>query len=95
MCGLCGLMSSNHWAEQGDTKRARYLRTQLVRRVLGHYGLVLNEWAGDLYVVSDRRGRTVVVDDIGKLWSAGESLAGNPLDPLDPALHERLANPAR
>jgi hypothetical protein len=82
---------SSHWAEQGESRRARTLRTQFLRRLLRHFGLTLDEWAGSVYVVSDRKGNTSVVQDIGALWSTAQTLLGRPLDPLDPALLESLA----
>jgi hypothetical protein len=91
MCALCNVLMSSHWAEQGDSRRARVLRTRLLRRVLAHFGLQLDEWAGSVYVLSDRKGNSTVVQDIGTLWVSAQALAGRPLDPLDPALLESLA----
>ena len=91
MCGLCSVLVSSHWAEQGESRRLRALRTQLLQRLLRHYGLTLDEWAGSVYVLSDRKGNTAVVEDVGALWRAAESLARRPLDPLDPTLLEALA----
>jgi hypothetical protein len=91
MCALCNVLLSDHWAEQGESRRARTLRTQFLGRVLGHFGLSLHEWAGAVYVVSDRKGSTLVVQDIGSLWSSAQALLGRPLDPLDPALLDALA----
>ena len=92
MCVLCNVLTSTHWADGDDTRRARVLRTALVSKVLSHYGLSVRDSAGALYLVSDRKGRTVVVEDIAKLWTASETLAHRPLDPLDPALCEHLAS---
>jgi hypothetical protein len=91
MCALCNVLVSTHWAEAGESRRARVLRTQLLRRLLAHFGLSLDEWAGSVYVLSDRKGSTELVRDIGSLWSSAQKLAGRPLDPLDPALLESLA----
>jgi hypothetical protein len=91
MCALCNVLMSSHWAEQGDSRRARVLRTRFLRRLLAHFGLQLDEWAGSVYVLSDRKGNTAVVQDIGTLWITAQALAGRPLDPLDPALLESLA----
>jgi hypothetical protein len=33
-----------------------------------------------------------VVNDLGSLWTAAETLAGRPLDPLDPTLVAALRN---
>jgi hypothetical protein len=86
MCSLCGVLISEHWAEQGGGRRAQLLRLRLLNRVLEHFGLRLDDWGGRDYVLRDRTGRTAVVADIGSLWLEAERLAGRPLDPLDPAL---------
>ena len=91
MCALCNVLGSSHWAEQGESRRIRALRTRLLKRVLAHFGLQLDEWAGSVYVVSNRKGGSAVVSDIGTLWISAQALAGRPLDPLDPALLGALA----
>jgi hypothetical protein len=63
---------------------------RLLNRVLAHFGLELGDWSGRVYVLSDRKGRSAVVDDLGGLWVAAEQIAGRPLDPLDPALVSAL-----
>ena len=90
MCGLCGVLLSDHWAEQQGGRRGRALRLALLNRVLDHFGLRLDDWAGRVYVLRDRKGRSVVVDDLGALWSEAERLAGRRLDPLDPELVRAL-----
>jgi hypothetical protein len=86
MCGLCGVLLSETWAEEAGDRRARVLRLKLVNRVLAHFGLQLDEWGGRVYVLRDRTGRTAVVDDLSAIWREAERLAGGPLDPLDPKL---------
>jgi hypothetical protein len=61
-----------------------------VNRVLDHFGLRLDDWAGRVYVLRDRTGRTAVVDNLGILWTEAARLAGRPLDPLDPGLIDHL-----
>jgi hypothetical protein len=34
--------------------------------------------------LSTLTGRTVIVEDLGHLWSAAEKLSGGPIDPLAP-----------
>jgi hypothetical protein len=85
MCALCGVLLSDHWAESGG-RRGRALRVALVNRVLGHYGLRLDDWSGRTYVLRDRKGRSSIVSDLGSLWAEAERLCGRRLDPLDPAL---------
>ena len=86
MCSLCGILLRSHWAEQGTGRRGRIFRTRLVNRVLAHYGLELTDWGGRVYILRDRKGTSVVVDDLGALWAEAERLAHRRLDPLDPAL---------
>ena len=86
MCALCGVLSSDHWAERGGGVRARVFRVRLVNRVLAHYGLALDDWSGAVYTLRDRKGSAVVVSDLGSLWVEAERMLGRPLDPLDPEL---------
>lgn len=90
MCGLCGALGSGHWAEQGGDRRSRVFRVELLRQVLRHFGLALDDWGGSMYVLRDAKGSTEVVGDLGSLWQAAERLAGRPLDPLDPGLVRAL-----
>ena len=92
MCSLCGVIAKEHWAELGDGRRARVFRAAVLNRVLGHFGLSVDAWAGGQYVVCDRKGAAAVVGDLGALWVEAERLAGRPLDPLDPALVEALSS---
>ena len=86
MCVLCGVLLSDHWAEQDGGRRGRVFRTRLINRVLSFYGLRLDDWSGRVWVLRDAKGRSVVVADLGSLWVEAERLCGRPLDPLDPAL---------
>jgi hypothetical protein len=71
-------------------RRARHHRTGLLNRLLGHYGLRLDDWQSRSYMLSDRKGKTVLVQDLGALWPAAQQLAGRCLDPLDPWLLDML-----
>ena len=83
MCALCGVLLEEHWAEGEGGRRGRTLRVALLNRVLDHFGRV--------YVLRDRKGRSVVVANLGALWVEAERLVGAPLDPLDPGLVRALA----
>lgn len=91
MCALCGVIPNQHWAEQDGGRRARTFRTALLDRVLGHFGLSLQDWAGGVYVLRDRKGACAVVQDVGAVWREAERLLGRPLDPLDAGLVAELA----
>jgi hypothetical protein len=95
MCGLCGVLMTSHWAQDGEGRRARALRTRLLSRVLAHFGLTLTDWAGTQYVLRDAKGRSEIVPDLGSLWPAAERLAGRRLDPLEPGLLSALADATR
>jgi hypothetical protein len=86
MCGLCGVLMSEHWAEEGGSRRSRALRVVLLNRVLAFYGLRLDDWSGSVYVLRDQKGGSAIVPDLGSLWAEAERLAGRTLDPLDPGL---------
>jgi hypothetical protein len=86
MCVLCGVLLNEHWAEQEGGRRGRVFRVRLLNRVLGFYGLRLDDWGGRIWVLGDGKGRSVVVADLGSLWVKAEELAGRRLDPLDPEL---------
>ena len=97
MCALCGVLLEQHWSEQNCAdqdggRRARFFRVKLVNRVLDHFGLRLDDWGGRVYVLRDRKGRSVVVDNLGVLWVEAERLAGRALDPLDPDLVHALGS---
>lgn len=86
MCSLCGVLMKAHWSEEGEGRRQRVFRARLLDRVLSHFGLGVADWGGRVYVLSDGKGRTAVVEDVGALWAAAETLAGRRLDPLDAGL---------
>ncbi len=75
-------MAKEHWAEQGGGVRARVFRAAALNRVLDHFGLSVQAWAGGTYVLRDRKGGQAVVGDLGALWQEAERLHGAPLDPL-------------
>ena len=73
-----------------ERRRDRAHRASLANEVLKHYGLRVKDWGGSKYVLSDGKGNSELVGDLGSLWPAATKLARRPLDPLDPALQERL-----
>jgi hypothetical protein len=74
-------------------RRARHHRTRVLNHILNFYGLQLDDWQSRSYVLSDRKGKTVLVSDLGALWPAVQQLLGQCPDPLDPWLLERLHPP--
>ena len=91
MCTLCNVLLNEHWAEQDGGRRERVFRVRLLNRVLGFYGLKLDDWSGRIWVLRDPKGRSAVVDNLGAVWVEAERLCGRPLDPLDPDLIAALS----
>jgi hypothetical protein len=105
VCSLCGVLSEGTWAERDPgadggprsrhaRARDRLHRVQVLNRVLDHFGLRVQDWENATYVLHDAKGRQVLIEDLGGLWSAAERLVGRPLDPLDPGLVAALRRPA-
>ena len=104
MCALCGVLGgTEHWADAHarpgaftrntgplERRRERARRVLTANRLLGAFGLALSDWQGSAFLLSTRTGKTVLVGDLAHLWAVAETLAGRPLDPLDPALLDRL-----
>jgi hypothetical protein len=108
MCSLCGILGANeHWAdavarpgvytrnvERIDRRRERANRVRVANRVLSAFGMTMSDWQGASFILSTRTGKTEIIEDLGHLWPAAESLSGRLCDPLDPGLLERM-EPAR
>jgi hypothetical protein len=90
MCALCGVLLNDHWAEQDGGRRSRVFRVKLANKVLDHFGLQFDDWGGRVYVLRNRKGQSVIVENLGVLWVEAERLAGRKLDPLDPSLVRAL-----
>ena len=79
------------WGEyQRFRRRDRLHRAKVANEILRHYGLKVSDWAGSKYVLSNKKGRSELVHDLGSLWPTAQRLAGRPIDPLDPTLQEAL-----
>src|SRR2546426_1414115 len=74
-------------------RRDRYQRTRILNQILRHYGLRLDDWHSRSYVLSDRKGSTVLVHDLGEIWPAAQQLARRRLDPLEPQFLAVLGQP--
>ena len=96
MCGLCGILGNAHWTDApADTalpaRQMRLKRAALLNAVLGFYRLRVDDWQGALMQLGGPTGCTELVGNLAELWPKAETLAGRPLDPLDPALLAHLA----
>lgn len=90
MCSNCGFPSTlAHWTEAGaasatDRIRNRFRRAACLRIALASYGLTAyDDGSTSGIALSDKTGRTEIVETLADLWVAAERLSGRPIDPLD------------
>ncbi|GAA8076762.1 hypothetical protein Kazakh3172_01330 [Helicobacter pylori] len=75
------LISANENAR--ERKRARLKRVRLLNQILAFYGLKINDWQGTKFVLCDKKGQSVIVNDLGDLWGKAQKLAKKEMDALD------------
>ncbi|MGL2564907.1 hypothetical protein ACOWOZ_02540 [Helicobacter pylori] len=75
------LISANENAR--ERKRARLKRVGLLNQILAFYGLKINDWQGAKFVLCDKKGQSVIVNDLGDLWGKAQKLAKKEMDALD------------
>ncbi|RKU90868.1 hypothetical protein DDP32_01970 [Helicobacter pylori] len=75
------LISANENAR--ERKRARLKRVRLLNQILAFYGLKINDWQGTKFVLHDKKGQSVIVNDLGDLWGKAQKLAKKEMDALD------------
>ncbi len=75
------LISTNENAR--ERKRARLKRVGLLNQILAFYGLKINDWQGAKFVLCDKKGQSVIVNDLGDLWDKAQKLAKKKMDALD------------
>ncbi|WP_367703770.1 hypothetical protein [Helicobacter pylori] len=75
------LISANENAR--ERKRARLKRVRLLNQILAFYGLKINDWQGTKFVLCDKKGQSVIVNDLGDLWGKVQNLAKKEMDALD------------
>lgn len=68
---------------QRERMRSRLKRVQLSNKILSYYGLSIRDWGGSRFTLSDKKGGTQIVYDLGDMWNKAELLAHKKLDPLD------------
>ncbi|MFA4724887.1 hypothetical protein VQM67_03110 [Helicobacter pylori] len=66
-----------------ERKRARLKRVRLLNQILAFYGLKINDWQGTKFVLCDKKGQSVIVNDLGDLWDKAQKLAKKEMDALD------------
>ncbi len=79
--GQNALISANENAR--ERKRARLKRVRLLNQILAFYGLKINDWQGTKFVLRDKKGQSVIVNDLGDLWDKAQNLAKKKMDALD------------
>ncbi|MCQ2886948.1 hypothetical protein JT170_05565 [Helicobacter pylori] len=75
------LISANENAR--ERKRARLKRVGLLNQILAFYGLKIGDWQGAKFVLCDKKGQSVIVNDLGDLWDKVQNLAKKKMDALD------------
>ncbi|RVZ94399.1 hypothetical protein [Helicobacter pylori] len=75
------LISANENAR--ERKRARLKRVGLLNQILAFYGLKIGDWQGTKFVLCDKKGQSVIVNDLGDLWGKAQKLAKKEMDALD------------
>ncbi|MEE9093550.1 hypothetical protein VXM97_02570 [Helicobacter pylori] len=79
--GQNALISANENAR--ECKRARLKRVRLLNQILAFYGLKMDDWQGAKFVLHDKKGQSVIVNDLGDLWDKAQNLAKKKMDALD------------
>ncbi len=79
--GSNAVISTNENAR--ERKRARLKRVGLLNRILAFYGLKMDDWQGAKFVLRDKKGQSVIVNDLGDLWDKAQKLAKKEMDALD------------
>ncbi|MFA4747558.1 hypothetical protein [Helicobacter pylori] len=79
--GSNALISANENAR--ERKRARLKRVGLLNQILAFYGLKIGDWQGAKFVLCDKKGQSVIVNDLGDLWDKAQNLAKKKMDVLD------------
>ncbi|GAA8414322.1 hypothetical protein HpDR45_23100 [Helicobacter pylori] len=79
--GSNAVISANENAR--ERKRARLKRVGLLNQILAFYGLKIDDWQGAKFVLCDKKGQSVIVNDLGDLWGKAQNLAKKEMDALD------------
>ncbi|WQV84306.1 hypothetical protein KVK67_04770 [Helicobacter pylori] len=79
--GQNAFISANENAR--ERKRARLKRVELLNQILAFYGLKMDDWQGAKFVLHDKKGQSVIVNDLGDLWDKAQKLAKKEMDALD------------
>jgi hypothetical protein len=103
MCSLCATLGgSRYWTDAAGRhefrsngggkvtlRNEREARVTLLNRLLGAYGITINDWGGNSFVLQDRGGRRENVYNLAGIWAAANKMTGG-CDPLDRTFLEYL-----
>ena len=64
-------------------RRERLERAHFVDEIVKFYGFNLSDWNGNRYLLSDKKGNTTIIENLGGIWAAAEVLMHRKPDPLD------------
>lgn len=100
MCVLCGdMISAFHWSEldfykdfNNERKKLRLKQAKLANAILKFYGLELKLWQNSKFLLSDKKGQSLIINDISSLWQEASKLCAKELDILDENLLAFLEN---
>jgi hypothetical protein len=104
MCALCGVFAGpGHWSDATardgiytrnhtpqERRRERANRIRIANVILKTYGLRLEDWQSQAYVLRTLTGKSEVFDSLNHLWPMVEKLTGRRCDPLDEELIVQL-----
>src|SRR5215204_6264782 len=89
MCGLCSMFDdSRRWLDAAANldpaafRRERLRRVAIIRQVLAHLRIGVDDWAGASFLVRSPTGAVEIVDNLFDLWRKAEALSGRKLDVL-------------
>lgn len=71
---------------QRDRMRDRLRRVYYCNRILSYYGLNLMDWQGSKYMLADKKGKQIIVNDLGDMWTEAQKMTNKCIDPLDSEL---------
>ncbi len=90
MCGLCGILDADHWADAATDgpaqarRQMRLRRARLLGRLLSGQRIQVEDWQGTI-VIRGATGHVELAATLGDFWAKAEQVARRPLDVLDPA----------
>ncbi|MGX3044110.1 hypothetical protein [Helicobacter sp. T3_23-1056] len=80
--------------EAGTRAKARIKRVKILQKILGFYGLRIEDWQGSKFILRDKKGNTALVNNLADLWQSAQNLTNIRLNPLDSKLLQYLKDNA-